>query len=93
MHKRMKDLISLAAKDLDDMKISWVVEVRRKHSRLIYSLAGERITTIISNTASDVRAAMNLRSNVRNEIKRRREHEDRSTSNKHHGSGCCSSQG
>lgn len=67
--KQVREYISLAVKELEDMGIRWEIEIDKRHSRLIYYVNGRTIVTGIGNSPSDRRAALNLRSQVRNTVK------------------------
>jgi hypothetical protein len=63
--KQVRDYISLATNELDQMGLEWTVEIDSRHSRLIYVVGGRTLVTGISNSPSDKRAALNLRTQVR----------------------------
>jgi hypothetical protein len=63
--KQVRDYISLATNELDQMGIEWTVEIDSRHSRLIYVVGGRTLVTGISNSPSDKRAALNLRTQVK----------------------------
>ena len=71
--KQVRDYISLATNELDQMGIEWTVEIDSRHSRLIYVVGGRTLVTGISNSPSDKRAALNLRTQVRIAVKQEME--------------------
>ena len=71
--KQVRDYISLATNELDQMGVEWTVEIDSRHSRLIYVVGGRTLVTGISNSPSDKRAALNLRTQVRIAVKQEME--------------------
>jgi hypothetical protein len=71
--KQVRDYISLATNELDQMGLEWTVEIDSRHSRLIYVVGGRTLVTGISNSPSDKRAALNLRTQVRIAVKQEME--------------------
>lgn len=68
--KQVRDHIGLAVKALDEAGIPWELEAGGKHFRLVYFVGGREFGMTVSNSPSDVRSALNLRSQVRNSIRR-----------------------
>ena len=71
--KQVRDYISLATNELDQMGLEWTVEIDSRHSRLIYVVGGRTLVTGISNSPSDRRAALNLRTQVKIAVKQEME--------------------
>jgi hypothetical protein len=71
--KQVREYISLATKELDELGLEWTVEIDSRHSRLIYVVGGRTLVTSLSNSPSDKRAALNLRTQVRIAVKQEME--------------------
>jgi hypothetical protein len=71
--KQVRDYISLATKELDELGLEWSIEIDSRHSRLIYVVGGKTLVTGISNSPSDRRAALNLRTQVKIAVKQEME--------------------
>jgi len=67
--KQVREYISLTAQALEDHGIEWQIEISSKHSKLLYWINDQRFFATLSNSTSDNRARLNLKSDVMRTIR------------------------
>ena len=68
--KKIRDHMALATQELDAAGIAWEIEICKRHKRLVYEIDGKVMFATVSNSPSDKRSSLNLKSDVRNSIRR-----------------------
>lgn len=71
--KQVREHISLATQALEDHGIEYQIEISSRHSRLVYWINDKRFFATVSNSTSDNRARLNLRSDVMRTIRQQGE--------------------
>ena len=69
MTKKVREHVSLATQILEEHGIEYQVEISSRHSRILYWISDKKFFATISNSSSDSRARLNLRSDVMRTIR------------------------
>ncbi len=67
--KQVREYISLSVQALEAHGIEWQIEISSRHSKLLYWISDQRFFATLSNSTSDNRARLNLKSDVMKNVR------------------------